>query len=94
MDNSKISNVVFTTLANNHELGLPELFVVRDLIVVGFSFTDLEDALGSIDGDLQALELFSVNSLEIHVQFVGCSLVRQGLEAASREVNLDGLFGS
>ena len=70
MDDAKISNVIFTVLAHDHELGLPELLVVGDLVVVGLTFADLEDSLSSIDGDLEVLELFGVDGFESHMKFV------------------------
>ena len=70
MDDAKIADVIFAVLADDHELGLPELLVVGDLVVVGLTFTDLEDSLSSIDGDLEVLELFGVDSFESHMKFV------------------------
>ena len=87
--NTQVSNVVFASLADNHELGFPQFLVVRDLIVVGFTFTDLEDTLSSIDRDLEVLEFLSIDCFECHVEFVGGSLIWEGLEAASLEVNFN-----
>ena len=46
---AEITDEVLAVLADNHELRLPELLVVGDLVVVGFSLTDLEDALCAIN---------------------------------------------
>jgi len=49
VDNTEITDEVFAVLADNHELRLPQLLVVRDLVVVGLTFSNFEDTLSSID---------------------------------------------
>ena len=40
---TQITHVILAVLANDHQLRLPEFLVVRDLVVVRITFTDLED---------------------------------------------------
>ena len=89
MDNTQVTDEVFAILADDHELGLPQLLIVRDLVVIAFAFTDLEDTLGTIDRDLQVLELLSVDSFKFHVKLVRGSTVGQRLKSAALEVNRD-----
>lgn len=70
VDDTKITNVVLAILADDHELAFPELFVVRNLIMVGFTLSDLEHTLRAIDRDSKILQLFGINCLESHMQFV------------------------
>lgn len=49
VDNTEITDEVFAVFADNHELRLPQLLVVGDLVVVGLTFTNFEDTLGSIN---------------------------------------------
>jgi hypothetical protein len=65
---AKIANVVFSILADDHELALPQLLVVRNLIVVGLTLANLEDTLGAINSDAKSLELLSVDGLEGHME--------------------------
>jgi hypothetical protein len=65
VDNAQVSHVVLAIFANDHELRLPELLVVRDLVVVRVTFTDLENALTTFKGDSKTLNLLCVNSFEL-----------------------------
>ena len=89
MNNTEITNVVLAILADDHKLGLPKFLIVRDLVVVGFTFTDLENTLGTINRDFEIFELFGINSLKFHVQFVGSCAVWECLKSAALEVNRD-----
>ena len=89
VDDAKITDVVLAVLADDHELRLPELLVVGDLVVVGLALTDLEDTLGTVDGDLKIFQLLSVDSLEFHVKLVAGGAVWQRVESAALEVNGD-----
>ena len=89
MDDTQVSDVVFAILANDHELRFPEFLVVRDLVVVGLTFTDLEDTLRAIDGDLKILELFGIDGLEGHVKFVGGCLVGERFESAALQIDVN-----
>ena len=42
MNYSQVSNPILTIAGEDHELGLPELLVIRDAVVVGVSLTHLE----------------------------------------------------
>ena len=46
---AEITDIVLAILADNHELRVPQFLVVRDLVVIGLAFSDLENALASID---------------------------------------------
>jgi len=87
--NTEITDVVLAIFADNHELRLPELLVVGDLVVVGLAFTDLENTLSTVDGDLEILQLFCVDSLECHGQSLLCGLFREGFKGAALEIQGD-----
>jgi len=86
VNNTQITNVVLAILADNHELGFPKFLVVRNLIMVSFTFTNLEDTMVTLERDLEILKLLSVNALKLHVEFVGSGLVRVSLKDASLQV--------
>jgi len=67
VNDAKITDVVLAVLANNHELGLPQLLVVWDLVVVSLTLTNFVDALGAINADLKVFEFLGINGLETHV---------------------------
>jgi len=69
MHESQISDVVLAVLVNDHELTLPELLIIGDLIVVGLSLSDLEDFSVSVESDLHTFELLGVDAFELHHQF-------------------------
>lgn len=89
MHNSQITDVVLAVLANNHQLRLPQFFVVGDLVVVSFAFADLEHAGGTIHANLKILELVSIHSLEVHVELVCGGLVWQRVEGFSLQADSD-----
>ena len=84
--NTQVTHEVLAILADNHELGLPQLLVVRDLVVVGLTFTHLEDALSAINGDLELLKLLSVDGLKFHVKLVSGGLIRLRIKCPTAEV--------
>jgi hypothetical protein len=88
MNNTQITDKVLSILANNHKLGLPKLFVVGDLVVVGLTLTDLEDTHVTIEADGEVLDFFGVNSLKVEVQFISGSLVGWAVERLSLEVDV------
>ena len=61
MDESQIPDVVLSVMVDNHELALPQFFVVWDLVVVGLTFTNLVDGSVSVEFDLHVLKLFGVD---------------------------------
>ncbi len=87
--NTEITNEVFAILANDHQLGLPELLIIGDLVVVSLAFSNLEDTLGAIDRDLEILELFGVNSLKFHMELVRSGLIGDRLKGAALKVDRD-----
>ena len=89
MDNTQVTDEVFAILADDHELRLPKLLVVGDLVMIAFALTNLEDTLGTINRDLQVLELLSIDGLELHVKLVRGGAVGQRLKSAALEVNRD-----
>jgi len=91
MHNTKITYVVLSILADDHELRFPKLLVVRDLIVIGFTFTNFEDTSGAIDRDLQVLELLGIDSLEFHMQFVGSCTLGKRFKGGSLKIDWDTL---
>jgi hypothetical protein len=65
VNDTQITHKVLSVLAHNHELRFPEFLVVGDLVVIGVTFTDLEDTRAAIKSDAETLDLFGVNSLEL-----------------------------
>lgn len=70
MNDAEISDEILSVFLDNHKLAFPELLVVGDLVVVGLTFSNLEDTLRAVDGDTKVLKLFSVNGFEGHVELV------------------------
>lgn len=68
MNETEITDVVLTVLVNDHELGFPKFLVVRDLVMVLFTFSDLEDSTVSIKFDLDVLKLGGINTLELEFE--------------------------
>lgn len=68
MDKAEISDVVLTSDVDDHKLCFPKLFVIWDLIVIGFTFSDLENTSVTFESDFDILELFSVNTLEFELE--------------------------
>ena len=65
MDESKISDVVLTSKRDDHELSLPELLVVWNLIMIGFTFTNFENSSVTLENDFNVLQLLGVNTLKL-----------------------------
>jgi hypothetical protein len=86
---TQVTDEVLAVLADDHELAFPQLLVVRDLVVVGLTFADLENALGAINGNSEVLEFLSVNSLESHMKLVSSGLVWQGFEDSALQIALN-----
>ena len=89
MDDTQVTDEVLAILADDHELRLPQLLVVGDLVVIAFALTDLKDTLGTIDRDLQILELFGIDGLKLHVKLVRGGAIGQRFKSAALEVNRD-----
>ena len=68
MHEAHISQVELAIDAANHELRLPQLLVVRDVVVTGFTLSDLEDCSVSFDVDFDVFQFFSVDGLELKLQ--------------------------
>lgn len=88
--NAKISDVVLAALADDHELRLPQLLVVGDLVVVVLTLSDLEYSTCAVDRDLEIFQLVGVHLLELHVELVGSGAVRDAVEGAP--LHVDGLL--
>jgi len=76
VDNTQVTDEVLAVLANDHQLGFPELLVVRDLVLVGLAFTNFVKTVIAIKSDAKILDLFSVDGFELQVQLVGSGSVR------------------
>jgi len=61
VNNTHITDKVTPVLADNHELTLPKFLVVRNLVVVGLSLTDLEASSVSFKGEAEVLKLLGVD---------------------------------
>lgn len=70
MDETQISDVVLAIERNYHELSLPELLVIWNLIVVCLSFTDLENGSITFEGDFNVLEFLGIDTFEFEHQFL------------------------
>jgi hypothetical protein len=51
VDHTQVAHKVLAIAANDHKLGLPQLLVVRNLVVVSLAFTKLKDTTGAIKAD-------------------------------------------
>jgi hypothetical protein len=88
VDHAQITDEVFSVLADNHELGLPQFLVVGDLVVVGLTFTNFEDAEIAIKTDRQVFYLLCVYRLKVQMKLVPSGLVRWAVEGFSLEVHV------
>ena len=68
MHEAEISNEVLAVDRADHELSLPELLIVGDVIMAGFTFADLEKGPVTVEGYLDIFELLGVNLLELEDQ--------------------------
>lgn len=68
MDESKISDVILTVNVDDHELSLPKLFVVGDLVVVGLTLSNFENGSVSLEVDFDVLELLSIDRFELELE--------------------------
>jgi len=87
VDNTQVTNIVFAILADNHELGFPKFFVIRNLILVGLTFTNLVKTGVTINSDAQILDFFSIDSFKIQVQFVSGWGVRERVKRSTLEID-------
>jgi len=56
-----VTDEITTVLLDDHELTLPELLIVGNLVVVALAFAHFEAAGVSLEGEGEILELFSVH---------------------------------
>lgn len=68
MDESKISDVILTVNVDDHELSLPKLFVVGDLVVVGLTLSNFENGSVSLEVDFNVLELLGIHRFELELE--------------------------
>jgi hypothetical protein len=88
VNDTHVSNEVLSIFADNHELTFPELLVIRDLIVVGFSLSDFVDTCVTIERETKSLEFFSVDGFERKVELVAGNLVCYAFERLAFEAGL------
>ena len=88
MDHTQVTDEVFSVLALNHKLGLPQLFVVWDLVVVCLTFTNFEDAEVAVETDGQVFYLLSVYCLEVQMKLMSSGLVRGAVKRFSLKVHI------
>lgn len=65
MNNTQITDEVFSILSNNHKLWFPEFFVIWDLVVISITFSNFENSKVSIKSNCKIFYFFSVDSLKI-----------------------------
>jgi hypothetical protein len=51
VNKSKISDVVLTSEGDDHELGLPKFLIVWNLIMIGLTFSNLENSSITLEND-------------------------------------------
>ena len=68
MNETQISDVVLTTLVNDHELCFPQLFIIWNLIVIGFTLSNFENSSITLESDLYVLQLGSINTLKLELE--------------------------
>lgn len=64
MDESEIPNVVLAIDRANHKLCLPEFFVIWDMIMTGFTFTNFKNGSVTVEQYFNIFEFLGVNLLE------------------------------
>ena len=64
MDYSKISNIELIVLADQHELTLPQFFIIKNLVVVKVSFSNLVESIISIVMNRSPLQFLCINTCE------------------------------
>jgi hypothetical protein len=85
VDDSHITDEISSVLAHNHELTFPKLLVVGDLVMVTFTFSNLEDSLVSFERELEVLEFFGIYRLESHVELVLGSFISNTVKLLALE---------
>lgn len=65
---AEITDVVLTVLVDDHELSLPQLLVIGDLVMVLLALTNLKDATVTLKLDFNILELGRVDALELQLE--------------------------
>lgn len=86
MHEPHISNVVLATNRTNHKLGLPQLLIVGNMVVACLTVSNLEDSVLTLKRNLDSLQLFSVNLLELQNEFLLGNVSRLHLVEVSGEV--------
>jgi hypothetical protein len=89
VDDSHITDEISSVLANNHELTFPKLLVVGDLVMVTFTFSNLEDSLVSFERELEVLEFFGIYRLESHVELVLGSFISNTVKLLALETRVN-----
>lgn len=68
MNKTEVTDVVLTTLVDDHELRLPKFLVVGNLIMVRLAFTNFENGPIAFERDLNILQLSRVNTLKFQFE--------------------------
>jgi hypothetical protein len=68
MNISQVSHVILSINYNDQELGIHELFVVWDLVMVRLAFSNFEHCSVAGESEFNVLKLFSVSVNELHSQ--------------------------
>ena len=89
MHDSQISNIEATVLRYDHELRLPQFFVVGNDVMIAVPFADLELSLISAELDLQVSELVGVDRCEAEDELALLLLVGRERESAAGHVESD-----
>ena len=82
-----ISNVVFATNTQNHELSLPQLLVIWDVVVTCLTFSKLEQSSVTVESYVQSLELLCVRLVKAEDQSLVWDLLALYWNVSSAEVD-------
>ena len=89
VNDTHITDEISSVFADNHELTFPQFFVVGDLVVVRFTFSDLEDTLVAFKRELEVFELFGIHRFEGHVELVLGGFISDAIELFAFEARVN-----
>ena len=75
-------------MIDNHELGLPELFIIGDYIMIAITFAYLELREVAIKLNFEVFKLFSVYIRELKIEILLLDFSWKDLEALSDKINV------
>ena len=88
MNETHISDIVLSTNAEDHELSLPQLLVIWDMVVTGFTLSKLEESSVTVESDIQSFELLGISLIKAENQCLVWNLLTLDRNMLSAEINL------